>query len=345
MAEKRGIDVSYAQGNIDFDKISKEEVTFAIIRSSYGWQSGQKDSKFDRNIKGFQSKKIPCGVYHYSYAKSTADALKEAKYCLSCMKGHTLELPVFYDLENSSTAQTGKRTCTDIAKTFCDYISKAGYRAGIYMNPNWLENYVYKDELLGKYELWLAQWNVSQPSYNCSFWQYKVGNSGAVSGINSDINLDYMLTETEQDTDTAEDTEENTDKEKDENQNEEHSEGKNDKQDQTEFQVGDTVKVIDPIDGDSGQKLTIYPNERYKVIEVSGDRVVIGINGKMIAAVDVKNLEKVIHQKKTYTYIVRPGDTLSGIASKYDTTYQAIAKENDITPNLIYGGQILHITV
>lgn len=43
-------------------------------------------------------------------------------------------------------------------------------------------------------------------------------------------------------------------------------------------------------------------------------------------------------------YTVRSGDTLSGIAAKYGTTYQAIAAKNGISnPNLIYPGQVLHI--
>ena len=44
------------------------------------------------------------------------------------------------------------------------------------------------------------------------------------------------------------------------------------------------------------------------------------------------------------TYTVRSGDTLSGIAAKYGTTYQAIAAKNNIAnPNLIYPGQVLQI--
>lgn len=44
------------------------------------------------------------------------------------------------------------------------------------------------------------------------------------------------------------------------------------------------------------------------------------------------------------TYTVQPGDTLSGIAAKFDTTYQALAAKNGIAnPNLIYPGQVLHI--
>ena len=44
------------------------------------------------------------------------------------------------------------------------------------------------------------------------------------------------------------------------------------------------------------------------------------------------------------TYIVKSGDTLSAIAKKYNTTYQKIAKDNNISnPNLIYPNQKLVI--
>ena len=44
------------------------------------------------------------------------------------------------------------------------------------------------------------------------------------------------------------------------------------------------------------------------------------------------------------TYTVRAGDTLSGIAAKYGTTYQRLAQINGISnPNVIYSGQILKI--
>ncbi|GAB3873730.1 hypothetical protein GCM10029964_014480 [Kibdelosporangium lantanae] len=44
------------------------------------------------------------------------------------------------------------------------------------------------------------------------------------------------------------------------------------------------------------------------------------------------------------TYTVRIGDTLSGIASKYGTTWQELQRLNGIAnPNLIFPGQILRI--
>lgn len=48
--------------------------------------------------------------------------------------------------------------------------------------------------------------------------------------------------------------------------------------------------------------------------------------------------------KKEVIYVVKKGDTLSGIAKKYNTTYQKIAKDNNISnPNLIYPNQKLVI--
>ena len=43
-------------------------------------------------------------------------------------------------------------------------------------------------------------------------------------------------------------------------------------------------------------------------------------------------------------YIVKKGDTLSGIAKKYNITYQELARYNNITnPNLIYPNQKIKI--
>lgn len=55
-------------------------------------------------------------------------------------------------------------------------------------------------------------------------------------------------------------------------------------------------------------------------------------------------VNEIYASNKQQTYTVKAGDTLSAIASKYNTTYQEIAKKNNIpNANLIYVGQVLKI--
>ena len=55
-------------------------------------------------------------------------------------------------------------------------------------------------------------------------------------------------------------------------------------------------------------------------------------------------VNEIIKMNKTLSYTVKAGDTLSKIAKKYNTTYQELARKNNIkNPNKIYVGQILKI--
>ena len=75
--------------------------------------------------------------------------------------------------------------------------------------------------------------------------------------------------------------------------------------------------------------------------------------GAIASANDIKNVNLIysgqvlkIPDKEAVTrsYTVKKGDTLSGIAKKYNTTVNAIANANSIkNVNLIYPGQVLTI--
>ena len=57
------------------------------------------------------------------------------------------------------------------------------------------------------------------------------------------------------------------------------------------IKVGDTVKVTNPINYDTGKKFGLYYNT-YKVMELKGSRAVIGVNGVVTSAINVSNLRK-----------------------------------------------------
>ncbi len=185
------IDVSTWNGNIDWDKVVKSGVKYAMIRSSFGVENpNQVDNKFVRNITNAAKAGVKCGIYHYSYAKSVEAAKKEAEFCLKTIKGYKITLPVAFDIEDNSLTSLGKDTLTNIVIAFCDTIKAAGYTPMLYANPNWLSNYLNKDKLIGRYDLWLAQWQVSSPSYDCAMWQYS--DSGTVPGILGNVDMNYI---------------------------------------------------------------------------------------------------------------------------------------------------------
>ena len=188
----KGIDVSKWQGKIDWNKVKNAGIDFAIIREGYGKKDPtQIDKKFRENYESAKAVGIPVGVYHYSYADSVEDAKREAEFCLENIRDMKLEYPVCFDIEDREMLKLSNRQRTDIVKVFCDEIEKNGYYAMFYCNLNWLNNYLYKDDLLPKYDLWLAQWNIESPSENCGIWQ--CSSTGIIDGIsgNVDLNISY----------------------------------------------------------------------------------------------------------------------------------------------------------
>lgn len=192
MAARKGIDVSKWQGQIDFKKVKDDNVDFVIIREGYGKKDPKQiDKKFKENYQKAKDVGLDVGVYHYSYADSESDARLEAQFCLENINGMKFEYPIVFDIEDKEQLKLNNRQRTDIVKAFCEEVEKAGYYAMFYCNLNWLDKYLYAEELVPKYDLWLAQWYVNQPEYTCGMWQYS--STGRVNGIsgNVDLNLSY----------------------------------------------------------------------------------------------------------------------------------------------------------
>ena len=184
------IDVSYCQTGVDYNKVKNSGIDAVIIRAGFGKETYQKDSEFETHYKNAKKAGLAVGVYWYSYAYSVAEAKQEAKVCLACIKGKTLELPVYYDLEESGQTRLGMSALTNIAIAFCDAIKSGGYRAGVYSNLNWLNNHLDYEKLRNKYSIWLAQWS-SNPSKSCDIWQN--ADNGRINGINGNVDTDVII--------------------------------------------------------------------------------------------------------------------------------------------------------
>jgi len=191
--QRKGIDVSTWQGDINWNKVKADGIEFAMLRSSFGKENPDKqtDNKFWQNYKNAKAAGMPIGAYHYSYATTVEDAKKEAAFFLSIVKGCQFEYPVAFDIEDPSQMYLGKDRITDIIMTFCERVQAAGYYVSLYTNLDWISNRIDMSRAKA-FDIWLAQWN-DKPTYSGNFGMWQYTSSGSVNGIsgNVDMNIAY----------------------------------------------------------------------------------------------------------------------------------------------------------
>ena len=183
----KGIDVSYAQGVIDWEKVKASGlVDFAILRAGYGKETSQIDDQFSRNYTACKQLGIPVGVYWYSYATTVDEAEQEAKVCLQTIQGKQFEYPVAFDIEEARCLSQADALST----TFCTALENAGYYTAIYTFKSALESN-FSAAVKNRYDIFLSHIGVQQTDYAGSYglWQYSW--TGCIPGISGDVDLDY----------------------------------------------------------------------------------------------------------------------------------------------------------
>ena len=294
-----GIDISQHQGVVDWNKI-KSQINFAILR--LGWIGNKEnhtlDTQFERNYSECKRLGIPVGIYVYCYSNCEETARSGANWTLQQLQGKNIDLPVYIDMEDDSIAGTGKDNLTNICIVFNTIIEKAGFWAGVYANRNWYDNYLNKEEIKKRYTTWIATYCDGIDKYKGEYDIWQNSSKGRIDGISGNVDTNYMYRDL-------------------------IGEISNNKVQHMTNQVQETKSIVDLANeviagkyGDGEQRKqalgSLYNEVQAKVNEIMGT-------------------------KKEITYTVKSGDTLSAIAKKYNTTYQEIAKKNNIAnPNKNY---------
>lgn len=190
------IDISKHQGDISFSLVAPN-IDGVIIRAGLGWTGETTDTKWNRNITGFEGIGKPIGVYWFSYAYTIEQARTEAARCLELVRNHKIDLPIFYDWEYDSYAYATKHGITPtkdlitaMIDTFCSTIKSAGYKAGFYFNEDYHKNYINVELLRQKYYTWYARYsNIATPNYD--LWQYT--STGKIPGITGNVDISYLV--------------------------------------------------------------------------------------------------------------------------------------------------------
>lgn len=206
----RGIDISRHNTIRSFPALRAEGIEFCIVRAGYGTSV---DPKFAGYIKSARDAGMLVGVYWFCYARDTVEARREAEVCANTLNGYKLDLPVFYDFEYDTERYAKKHKVTynpklrtDIIETFCNEMTKHGYKAGVYTNPDyWL--YKLNADRLSKYSLWIASYKSKDgkatfdtvlptdlpPAFqNAILWQFGMCKMPKAVG-NVDIDYGYGL--------------------------------------------------------------------------------------------------------------------------------------------------------
>lgn len=188
----RGIDVSWVQGDIDWDKAAKSGIDFAIIRAGRGDIDGEgpkTDTHFYRNITGALRNNLQVGVYFYSYAETIEDAEREAEYLLEIIKNYEISFPVILDMEE---IPADSANVSELIDAFLGTVADAGYFPMIYSYKFWFEYHI-DDEITDKYAAWVAQIGDDEPETDFDYYIWQYTHDGKVNGIEGavDYNIAY----------------------------------------------------------------------------------------------------------------------------------------------------------
>lgn len=344
-----GIDISHWQKGLNLTKISYD---FVVIKATEG------TSYIDKCCDNFyQTAKLmgKClGVYHYANGKNYKT---EAEHFLKNVKGYVGEAILVLDWESQGNAQWNKSD-KEWVKNWCDYVyARTGVKPIVYVQKSALNRL----QGIGDYGFWVAQYANNKPTgyqakpwnegaYSCVMRQYT--STGRLSGYNGNLDLDKFYgdrTVWNKYAGKGNSTKPNT-----------PSAGSN-------TPTGTVLElVVKTLQGEYGnsdtrkEKLGIRYNEVQNMInhivsastttlanEVKQGKYGNGDTRRIVLGKRYNEVQSIVNKSQKTNYIkytVKRGDTLSGIALKYGTSYQSIAKLNGIkNPNKIFVGQVLKI--
>lgn len=335
MSKTFGIDVSTWQGNFNFKQAADEGVKFAIIRGAY---NRSKDNRFEEYYKNAKAVGLKVGLYQYSMATTIEEAIAEAKFLEdNVLKNKKFELPIYFDVEDSVQKNLSKNQVSNLTKAWLDYLEGRGYFIGVYSSKSFLESYLNEDIGID-YSIWVAQWS-AECTYKGPYGMWQFGGetnlirTNKVAGVVCDQNymiVDYPSIIIKKGMNGYGNPNSGNDSGTKEEQKDTIGEVTRVnyivKEGDTLFSIavkyGTTYESIEKLNGISNPNL-IYPGQVLKIESSKKD----ASNGEAIY------------------YVVKEGDTLSLISSKYGVSYQTLASINGISnPNLIYPGQVLLIS-
>lgn len=200
-----GVDVSQNRTAGIMTKIKVNgKADFAILRATIG--SVREDDNLRQYISDSRGMKI--GFFSANYFINSADAVCEADFLIATVEKYgfspeNLKLPLFCDWEYFSDGYRKKQgvkvtpaKLREMTVAFCKRIMERGYRAGVYLNLDFWENWYGNDffEKNPDLYIWYARPGVTELDRDCYIWQY-AANNGTEYGADEPLDKNILLGE------------------------------------------------------------------------------------------------------------------------------------------------------
>jgi len=177
-----GIDVSYYQGKINWQKVKamKEDavsIRFAFIKATEGVLLV--DPYFQRNWREAPKAGIICGAYHFFRPKR--DGKTQAKFFLQVVNIEKGDLPPVVDVESLDGVSPSKMRAE--LSDFLNYVAlKTKVRPIIYTGLKFYEDYL--DDNFDDYPLWIAHYYQPKLRLDKSRWKFwQHSDKAKINGI------------------------------------------------------------------------------------------------------------------------------------------------------------------
>lgn len=292
---------------IDISKYQKDisnfnGVDFVIVKATEG--VGYVDKSCDTLYQKAKAQGKLLGIYHFARPDLGNSAEQEADYFIDNVKGYLNEAILVLDWEAKALNYP-----VSWAKAFLDRVyARTGVKPMIYMSESPVNDRDWSSVANADYGLWVAKYSNNRP--NCKWWKFyaiwQYGDNGNINGY-APVDVDEFYGDR-----------------------------------QAWLKYANASSEPQPV-----QPATVKKSNEEIAQEVINGSWGNGDDRKRRleeSGYNYREIQDIVNNKlgtnNEVVYIVKAGDTLSKIASKYGTTYQHLAQVNGISnPNKIYVGQ------
>jgi GH25 family lysozyme M1 (1,4-beta-N-acetylmuramidase) len=185
----KGIDVSYYQGVVDWNRVKAAGIDFAFIRVSDG--EVFKDPKFTNNWSGARSAGVIRGAYQFFRPNQNIAA--QARIMIDAIGEHQPgDLPPVLDVE-ATGGVSAKNLATKIGQWVDQVEAEVGVKPIIYTGKYFWRDQVGGSTAFEDHPLWIAHFTALCPSIPApwSRWTFhQHSEKGKVAGITGNVDLD-----------------------------------------------------------------------------------------------------------------------------------------------------------